>query len=144
MKIIYNHFFPLGGFKCMGVGPFIVARYGADINDRDVRHESIHWAQQKELTPFAVPLAAGLAFVIGWWALLALPLFYWLYCLLFAVEFVWCIFDKSRGTRADGKHRKLWRRAYYSMALEREAYAHHNDATYLSKRKWFAWIRHNQ
>lgn len=33
-----------------------------------------------------------------------------------------------------------WNRAYRKMSFEKEAYAHGNDLTYLSRRKHYAWI----
>lgn len=34
-----------------------------------------------------------------------------------------------------------WRKAYYAISFEREAYAHGGDFTYLSRRRPWAWVR---
>ena len=49
MKIIYNNFIPLKGYKCINLFGILFARKGVRIDDRTINHESIHTAQQKEL-----------------------------------------------------------------------------------------------
>lgn len=36
-----------------------------------------------------------------------------------------------------------WYRAYKNISFEREAYAHGNDLTYLSRRRHYAWIKYS-
>lgn len=49
MKIVRTRYIPFRGFKCMQFLCFILVRRGIELSDKDVRHESIHWEQQKEL-----------------------------------------------------------------------------------------------
>ena len=118
MKIIYNKFIPFGSFKAMAVGPIIFAK--SPLNDIDIRHESIHWEQEKELA------------IIG---------FYLLYVLMFVWEFIRCIFDKERGASPMGVKRSLWDRTYRSIAFEREAYQNERYKDYIKNRRHYAWIK---
>ena len=59
----------------------------------------------------------------GWWSLLALPLYLWVYVVLYLVA-------KLKG--ADN--------AYRANPLEREAYMFEGDSTYLDRRRPFAWV----
>lgn len=47
--IINNKYLPFKGFAAMAVYPFIFTRKGAKITETTIRHEKIHFAQQKEL-----------------------------------------------------------------------------------------------
>ena len=114
MKVIENGILPMKGFKAMTVLNMIFVRRGVKLSDRDINHEAIHWEQEKELL---------------------VVFFYVLYVLMFLCEVVRCVFDRERG----GK-RSLWRRAYRSIAFEREAYANECDLGYVKVRKRFAWI----
>ena len=49
MKIVKNNFIPFEGFKCMQFLNIIFVRDGYELSDKDIRHEEIHWAQQKEM-----------------------------------------------------------------------------------------------
>lgn len=118
MRIVVNNIIPFGSFVAMSVGPWIVVKDINKVTPTLINHESIHWEQQKEL------------FIVG---------FYLLYVLFFLAELVHCTFDKSRGTHADGRHRSLWKRAYRSIAFERESYAHEGDCQYIKNRKKYAW-----
>jgi hypothetical protein len=138
MRIIVSEKFPPKGFKAITLWPFIFAHetpVGADL-----RHELIHGKQQMEILYLAVALTFGLSFVIGWWALFVLPLYYIIYGLMWLVELFRCLFDKSRGTRADGRHRPTWKRAYIMIPYEREAYYGEKENDYLKKRKPWNWI----
>lgn len=119
MIIVKNHILPPGTFRAMTVGPFIFTKE-KKLDERTVRHESIHWAQYKELLIVFFLLGYGLSFL---WELLR------------------CSIDKSRGTRADGRHRSLRKRAYRSIIFEREAYAHQDENDYLWRRKLWAWTK---
>ena len=44
----------------------------------------------------------------------------------------------DRDVKTDG--RSYWDRVYYSLSMEREAYAHQDDLNYIKSRKHFAWI----
>lgn len=35
-----------------------------------------------------------------------------------------------------------WKKAYYNISFEREAYSHGHDLAYLPSRKHFSWLRH--
>lgn len=118
MRIVVNNVIPFGSFVAMSVGPWIFVKDIDKVTPTLLNHEGIHWEQQKELL------------IVG---------FYLLYVLFFIAELVRCAFDKSRGTHADGRHRSPWKRAYRSIAFEREAYSHEGDGQYIKNRKKYAW-----
>lgn len=129
--IIYSKWLPLGReSNAMTVWPFIVVRkdrqewFTPNVN----RHEEIHMKQQEEMIPVA--LVTGLVLLAvgcGWWSLLALPLYFYVYGGLFMAGLV--------------KHRS-WNGAYLGNPMEVEAYANQRDETYLNKRKLFEWIKY--
>ena len=49
MKIIRNNIIPFSGFKAMNLFGVLFVRGNARINERTIRHETIHTAQMKEL-----------------------------------------------------------------------------------------------
>lgn len=120
MKIIYNNIIPFDGFKAIVIGPCIFARNGCKIDDTCIRHERIHWEQQKELV------------IIG---------FYLLYLLIWLWEIMRCAFNRSRGMYSANRRLNIFMRAYYSIALEREAYRHQNEKDYISLRRHYAWAK---
>ena len=46
---IHNDYIPFRGYKAMTLLCFIFVRNGFELSDEDIRHESIHWEQQKEM-----------------------------------------------------------------------------------------------
>lgn len=120
MDIVVNNFIPWGTYKAITIFKWIFVKDIEKITDTDVRHEEIHWLQQLE------------TLIIG---------FYILYGLMYLWELLRCSLDKSRGARADGVYRSTNKRAYRSIAFEREAYAHENDKHYAINRKPWAWAR---
>ena len=46
---IHNDYIPFRGYKAMTLLCFIFVRRGFVLDDTDVRHEAIHWEQQKEM-----------------------------------------------------------------------------------------------
>ena len=128
-KVIYSKHLPLGReMNAMAVWPFIIVKKSRAkyFTARVERHERIHLAQQEELLPVAVVLAAVLvAAGSGWWSLLALPLYFWLYAILFVWKFLGCW---------------NWLMAYQRNPLEMEAYSYECHVFYLGHRKHFAWF----
>lgn len=130
MIIIRNRFIPLRGFIALTLWPFIFVRrdewpkFTAAVR----RHERIHGRQQVELllvgTLLSLLLALGGS---GWWSLLALPLFFWLYGLEWLVGLL---------TLRDSNE------AYKNISFEQEAYDNELDPDYLTARKPFAWLRY--
>lgn len=49
MRIIENFILPPQGYTAITIGPFILTRNKKRITPTVVRHESIHWEQEKEL-----------------------------------------------------------------------------------------------
>lgn len=49
MRIIENYVLPPQGYIAITIGPFILTRNRRRITPTVVRHESIHWEQEKEL-----------------------------------------------------------------------------------------------
>lgn len=119
MKVVENDFFPWFGMKSMTVMCWIFVHRGVKLTDVDVNHEAIHWEQWKECLIVLFPL---------------------LYLLMWLWEVVRCAFDADRGRKLGYYQRNgLFKRAYRSIAFEREAYAHEKDLEYLSVRKRYAW-----
>lgn len=49
MTVIRNPFFPFPGYKAMNLFGVLFVRGNARINERTIRHETIHTAQMKEM-----------------------------------------------------------------------------------------------
>ena len=49
MKIIENNILPPRGYKAITILNMIFVRHGVKLSDTDIRHESIHFEQEKEL-----------------------------------------------------------------------------------------------
>lgn len=125
MKIVYNKIIPFFGCKALTLWPFVFTR-SKYMTNQDKRHEDIHGRQQREMLPIAVVLAAVLWICgCGWWSLLALPLYFYVY------EALW-LYALLRTYDLD--------QAYRQNAMEREAYMFEGDATYLQRRRPFAWV----
>lgn len=129
-KLVFNKLIPFNGFLAMTLWPFIFVReelakaYSVIVNN----HEHIHAEQQKELLVVGAALALiAYAFGLGWWALLFLPLFLWLYLIEWLIKIP-----------IEGNSRK----AYRSISFEREAYQNEKDLTYIAKRKHFIWLKY--
>jgi len=117
--IVHSDLFPLGkDSNAMALWPFVIIRNGRRWSDVIDRHEKIHLRQQEEILVVAVLVTATLVIAgCKWWSLLALPLYYYLYGLLYLIQ------------------------GYYN-AFEREAYNNQWCSDYLKTRKHFAWIKH--
>lgn len=128
MIVIKNKIIPPPGFKALTIWPclFVRAKY---MTEKDMRHEEIHGCQQKELLVCGVVLAILLALAgCGWWSLMALPLWLWVYVGLWVYAAIKCL----TGGEALGT-------AYRKNPLEREAYFFEGDEGYIERRKAFAW-----
>lgn len=128
-KIIYSRILPIGKeANAMAFYPFIVVKKSrrAFFTPFVERHERIHLAQQAETGVAGIILTALVALAGGgWWSLLALPLYLWLYALLFVWKFLGCW---------------NWLQAYQRNPLEIEAYAFQRSPGYLAERKPWAWL----
>lgn len=118
MKIVENKILPLGSFDAMVLGKFIFTKDASKLNERIIRHETIHYYQQAEL-----------AYVI----------FFVMYFLSFVCQLIRCLFNKKIG-KAESGSSSMWVRAYRTVLFEREAYEHENDPEYLKRRGPWAWI----
>ena len=125
MFVVYNKIIPFPGNKAMVVWPFLFVRSDC-MTEKGYRHEEIHGRQQLEMLPIAYVLA-GILWLCGcgWWSLLALPLYFWLYGLLWLVWLIITLDTKM---------------AYRQNPFEREAYLFEGDPTYLERRRPFAWL----
>ncbi len=65
MKIIYNNILPPKGYKEITLLCFVFAHKGTKVTDVDMRHESIHWEQEKELLIVGFYLLYVLFFVVN-------------------------------------------------------------------------------
>ena len=128
LKVIFNNLFPFKGFDAQTVWPYVFVR-----NDRKEkytetvkRHETTHALQQIECLVIGALLAVALWLVgCGWWSLLAVGFFFWLYLLEWVIKIPFCKFDILR--------------AYMSISFEREAYLWQYDKGYNSVRPHFEW-----
>ena len=113
-KVVFNDTIPFSGFIAMTVWPFIFVRNKAASRYNVVanNHEHIHAEQQKEMLLVGVILAIALFPLIGLWAILMLPVFFWCYIL----EWLFRIFQ-YRNTK----------KAYRNISFEREAYANETN-----------------
>lgn len=130
MKKIYTKHFPKKGFTALTIWPFIFVRSDSkeSFTKKMERHETTHALQQIELAIVGLILATiSLIFGYGWWSLLFLPLFFWLYALEFLVKLPFCKFDTIR--------------AYMSISTEQEAYEHQDEFGYNNVRKHFAFSK---
>ena len=116
MKVVYNSIIPFGGFKAVTIGKWIFCKYGTVLTPVDINHEAIHWEQYKELLIVGFPIV---------------------YVFLYLVELVRCSVNPERGRIENIRRNGLSKRAYRSIALEREAYEHEEDAEYIAHRpRW--------
>lgn len=130
MITIRNNIIPFHGFIAIALWPFIFVRHSSWTRfTNDVkRHERIHGCQQVELTLVGIALSVVLALCgAGWWSLLCLPLFLWLYCIEWLVKF-FCMGDAAI--------------AYVNISFECESYDNESDPDYLESRRPFAWLRY--
>lgn len=118
MRIIVNDYIPFKGFAAMTIGPWIFTRDIRKITSTVLNHEAVHWEKEKELL------------ILG---------FYLLYITFFVFNLIACLFDRQRGTRADGRFRSIWKRAYYTIPFEEEAYDNEGNSEYIQHRKHYAW-----
>ncbi len=130
MITLRNTLIPFQGYIAITLWPFIFVRRQAwaRFTNNVLRHERIHGRQQTELLPVGMALTAVLAVGgAGWWSLLALPMFFWLYGMEWLLAFVW--FRDSH-------------KAYRHISFEREAYDNELDPDYLTSRHPFAWLQY--
>ena len=130
MIVVRNTIIPFPGFIAITLWPFVFVRRQAwaRFTNNVMRHERIHGRQQVELLLVGAVLAVLMALGgCGWWSLLALPLFLWLYGLEWLLGLA-CFGDSSA--------------AYRNISFEREAYDNEHDADYLNERRPFAWLRY--
>ena len=130
MFIVRNTLIPFPGYIAVTLWPFIFVRRKAwpRFTDDTLRHERIHGRQQVELLMVGAALTAILILSdCGWWSLLALPLFFWLYGLEWLLALV-CF--------RNGK------KAYRAISFEQEAYGNEHHSDYLTSRRPFAWLQY--
>jgi hypothetical protein len=123
---IFSNIIPFKGFLAMTVWPFVFIRkeLKEKYNDTVDRHEHIHAEQQKEVLMVAMVLTLATAVWTGSaWALMWLPLYFYLYIGEWLLR---SIFSKED--------------AYLDISFEKEAYKHENDPDYLPQRIPFAWL----
>ena len=117
--IIRSSWFPFGkDTDACAICPFIFVKKGHKWNEVVERHETIHLRQQEEVLVVAVMLAVVLVIAgCRWWSLLILPLYYYLYSIMYLIK-------------------------GYDNAFERESYNGQWQEDYLKKRKFWQWTRY--
>lgn len=121
MKIIRSKYIPFGRFKAINLFGILFVRGNSIINERTIRHETIHTAQMKEMLYIFFYIGYGIEWLIRTTS--------------YSLRYV------SRKIR--DKVRK-WNPylAYRRISFEREAYINEDDVIYLEDRKRFAWIKY--
>lgn len=130
MITIRNKIIPFQGFVAITLWPFIFVRRSAwtQFTNNVLRHERIHGRQQVELTLVGIALCVALALCgAGWWSLLGVPLFFWLY----GIEWFIKLFLLGYGHTA-----------YRSVSFELESYCNEHNPDYLESRHPFAWLQY--
>lgn len=128
---IINKVLPLGTYTAMTIWPviFINKKRQDKYTDRVERHEYIHVLQQIECLVIGCLLSILLFYLgCGWWSLLTLPLFFWIYILEWLIKLPFCLWS--------------WNLAYYSVSFEQEAYDHQSEVFYNDVRKRFNWLKY--
>ena len=114
MKIIRNRFLPLKGYDAMTFLNLVFVRNKNVMSEQLLRHEQIHWEQEKE------------TLILG---------FYLIYIMEYVVKLLYYFFrHRSYGS-------KLHIQVYLSVSFEREAYANDHNPHYLKQRKRYCWLK---
>ena len=115
MFIIRNRYLPLKGFDAITILNFVFVRKRECLTHSLLRHEQIHWAQEKELL------------ILG---------FYLLYLAEFIIRLLYQLLVKHnlRGRPAHA--------AYRALSFEREAYSNQDNKDYLKNRKYYSWTKY--
>ena len=120
MKIIYNKYLPIKGFKAINLFGVLFVKNNAKIDDVTINHEAIH---SKQFIELMILFAVATVF-IRWWMPLFSPLFFYAW---YVIE--WLI-RLPKGN------------AYKNISFEREAYANDDNLTYLETRRRFAFVKY--
>lgn len=64
MKIVVNRYLPFRGFDALTVFNVMLVRRGVTVTPWLVRHETIHWLQQKELLVVGFYVLYGIEFIV--------------------------------------------------------------------------------
>ena len=125
--ILENKYIPFRSFSAMAVWPLIFKRKDCALTPKTLRHEKIHFAQQRECFIFALILFI----IIGapWYLW---PLAYTVFYLLYFFMWLWHL--------AINTHFESPKDAYRRICFEREAYEGQEYSMYLDVRKPFAWL----
>lgn len=113
MIIINNKLIPFKGFSAMAICPILFVRKDAYLSEKTIRHEKIHFAQQKETFALGLIIALFLIFVCNlsyWYMTLPFTLYYCLYFVMWLWNLTNVSFDGKKG-------------AYRRIPFEKEAYS---------------------
>lgn len=117
MIIIRNKRFPSADFIAFAIGPLVFARHTTKLSATTLRHEAIHWAQEKELL------------LVGNY-------------LLYSLEYLARIAAVLYRKRTLKLTKQIRRTAYRNISFEREAYDNESNPNYLQARKLYAWTKY--
>ena len=107
-----------------------------ELTEASIRHEKIHQCQYIECTLSGLLLFIFPALCFSFWWIVIVPLFYYIiYVMGWLLN---AILLKS--TEGCTSLKEASDKAYYMIAMEQEAYKNQSNDTYLSGRRWFAWI----
>lgn len=127
MRIKESSWLPFPGFQCITIFNTIYVRKRKDgrparvLSPSTIRHEHIHYLQQKEMLYVLFFLWYGLEWVIRY--------------ITYSLRWV--------GRSIRGKKRKFNPYlAYKRLTFEQEAYQNENDAEYIDNRRRYSWIKY--
>ena len=123
-----NNLFPPPGNKALTFWPvlFIRKKMLGFFDEVDENHENIHGDQQLETLIVSATLTVFVYFLgCGWWSLLILPLYFWIYLLEYLIR------SLCYGS---------WKEGYKNISAEQEAYQNESNLEYRKTRKGFAWL----
>ena len=126
MKIIRNNIIPFPGYKAINLFGVLFVKNNAKIDEVTINHEAIHSRQFVEL----MILFAVATVFIRWWMPLLSPLFFYVW---YVIEWLIRLVQFRNSYMA-----------YRNTSFEREAYTHQGDMNYLSRRKWFSFLKYTR
>lgn len=127
---ITSNIIPFNGFVAFTLWPFVFVRKDRQhqYSWKTENHEDIHGEQQKEMYIIGAVLTLTMYLVgCGWYSLIAVPLFFWMYWTEWLIKFF--IYGNAVA-------------AYYNISFEREAYDNQDTLSYIEYRKPFAWKKY--
>ena len=125
------------GFSSIMLFGFILTKKKkGELTEASIRHEKIHQCQYIECTLSGLLLFIFPAVCFSFWWIVLAPLFYYIiYVMGWLLNII-----LLKTTEECTSLKESSDKAYYMIAMEQEAYKNQSNDTYLSGRRWFAWM----